>query len=1575
VATVAAKLDEWKRQLLDLSKRNRLLHFRETKRQTLRVELPSAEALFQRIAIGERPITVVGLDAQEALNLDDDVEDAPDTEPKPRVVSDGEILFEGSVERIAGALYTLRSRSKTELEERGIGVLYLAFGFLRWFEADHSDYEIVSPLVLVPVDLQRETALDPYRVVPRDDDVVLNPTLRKVLEDQFKVQLPDLPEGEGWALHGYLDQVRKETSRQARWSIDDDVFLSVFSFLKLNMYRDLVAGVEAAESSAIIQALAGDLRMLAAAQGEVREIPADELDARVDPADCLQVLDADSSQQQAIELAKAGASFVLQGPPGTGKSQTIANIIAELLGLGRTVLFVSEKAAALDVVHRRLTQVGLADGCLALHSHKANKRDVVSELARTYSLGGTRLAASESFNYARLRERRTSLNKYVIELHTGRAPLGMSVFQVEGLFAAVSDAPEVPFALSDPGLLTMDHLEEMRDSVARLAGSATAIATLSSNPWRGATLDGLSLEVQRLTRGQLVETASYISNLIEACVGLARDLGLEETGLTVSSTGWMIRIARALAEGPEFMGEWLVGGSISDLLRDAQEASEQHGAATSETVQVTRVFKEDVLEYDLDGLAARLAERYHSFFARLGGEYRQECRELAVLTQSGKKPTFAQLSELVPVAISLRARRAWIDAHGDSLRSEYGRWYSDYQTNWDALLAALSWTQQLMESFDGSAPDSFATRVSGILAERDALRAAAGSVEELLRRVTAGISDVNAWFEPDAPTRLLLAESDDAPLQSLLQTVEELAATVDDLGAWNRLAHAIAACEASGIGDPLSLLEGAEVEADEYADALTRRALTLWLDHWIGAVPVLRDFEASSHAHIIEEFRRLDGDLKLAARRTLAARLAERRPHPSAAHVNLASSQPAILMKEAKKKRRHKPLRRLFAEIPDLLVTIKPCMMMSPLSVGQFLPIEAARFDAVVFDEASQVKPEDAVGAIMRGKQLIVVGDSKQLPPSSFFDVSMSDEFDEDGSYDDDTGAYESILDLCGTVGLSERMLEWHYRSRREGLIAFSNHFLYNDRLVTFPAPEFNGNGTGVEFRYVVDGVYDRSRTRTNALEVQEVLSIIRAHAAESPEKTLGVVAFSQAQMTAIDTALWRLRSQEPILEAFFGNSSDEPFFVKNLENVQGDERDVIVFSVGYGRDAAGKLGMNFGPLNNRGGERRLNVAVTRAREKVVLVSSIRGADVDLGRTQSEGVRLLKHYLDYAERGVPALDAVCLTDPDAEFGSPFEEQVARVLENAGYRVEKQVGCSGYRIDLAIVHPERPGQYALGIECDGASYHSAATARERDRLREQVLVKLGWKLHRIWSTDWFRARAREVEKLLVAVESAISDKEAAVSYTNAEPIRPADWEPADSSESESESESGAELLLASVDLPPGYSETRLLWQRGDFYLSPVQIRNLLIEVVKTEGPVHIDRATKRVASAWGIARAGSRVQGMVKQAARGAVDSGVLRASGMFLFNAQSDAVGVRRNVEGGVCRKAVEIAPEEIAEAARLVLRDQIKLSRDDLILATARVLGFDHTGSLVRAAVEDGLKLLVATGLATEDGGCLSLA
>ena len=427
--------------------------------------------------------------------------------------------------------------------------------------------------------------------------------------------------------------------------------------------------------------------------------------------------------------------------------------------------------------------------------------------------------------------------------------------------------------------------------------------------------------------------------------------------------------------------------------------------------------------------------------------------------------------------------------------------------------------------------------------------------------------------------------------------------------------------------------------------------------------------------------------------------------------------------------------------------------MMSPLAVSTYLESPEFQFDVVIFDEASQVLPWDAIGAVDRGRQLVVAGDQKQLPPSTFFDRMVNNDDDSDDA--DDLGDFESVLDVLCSIGLPRKRLRWHYRSRREPLIAFSNHHFYDDDLVTFPSPDDLDGSTAVRFVHVPDGRW-RSKAGFNPLEAKRTAELVLEHIQRHGSRSLGVITFNLRQQLAVLDELSELRKNRPDLESFFREDRPEPFFVKNLENVQGDECDRIILSVAYGpKEETGSPSMSFGPLNRAGGERRLNVAVTRSREAITLVSSIRSDYIDLNRTKSRGARLLRAYLDYAERG-PSAVASESVETGRDFESPFEEAVARAMINLGFDVRTQIGCGGFRIDLAIVHPEHPGRYVLGIECDGATYHRTATARDRDRIRHEVLEELGWRgrLIRIWSTDWIRNPAHQVERIANAFREAL-----------------------------------------------------------------------------------------------------------------------------------------------------------------------------------------------------------------------------
>jgi very-short-patch-repair endonuclease len=688
---------------------------------------------------------------------------------------------------------------------------------------------------------------------------------------------------------------------------------------------------------------------------------------------------------------------------------------------------------------------------------------------------------------------------------------------------------------------------------------------------------------------------------------------------------------------------------------------------------------------------------------------------------------------------------------------------------------------------------------------------------------------------------------------------------------------------------------------------------------------------------------------------------------PQTGQNAVGNSEMGILNREIRKKRQHKPLRILFQETSNLLPRLKPCFLMSPLSVAQYLSTEQPLFDLVIFDEASQMPVWDAIGAIARGKNLIVVGDPRQLPPTSFFSKSEGSDWEEAEFVED----LDSILEDCLAAGLPSLYLNWHYRSLHESLIAFSNFNYYDNRLHTFPSAYFEG--LGLNFVHVKEGIYDKGKSRTNRIEAERIVAHIVKRLKDPALNvfSIGVVTFNASQQTLIEDLLDEERRKSPEIEPFFSENNSESLFVKNLENVQGDERDVIIFSICYGRDLNGRMSMNFGPVNKAGGERRLNVAVTRARREVLVFSSILPDEIDLSRTRAIGVKHLKSYLDFARRGDQAIKETISEFNHELYDSPFEKEVAEALRQKGFEVHTQIGCSGYKIDLAVVHPEYHGRYLLGIECDGAGYHSAKCARERDKLRQSVLESLGWKLHRVWSTDWWHDSSGEIEKTIKKIEdvlkeplaefasiSPVAEKERVVdfsapfesSYLNNQPTNPfekpyIEWRPSES-----------------------------LFNSDQFYSSvyDYRIKKLISEIVNFEGPITLTNLTRKVCTQFQISRATQKAQHRIETLARGC--GGISQET----YNNQlsywpvtltiSDYREFRKNTDTA-SRKAEDIPPQEVAVAAFSVLSENISIEIPDLVRATANSFGFSRVGQNVEGSMLVGIEYMIQNFPVNKEG------
>jgi very-short-patch-repair endonuclease len=1583
-----ARLKQWRDRLLDLSLRNKLLNFRKDAKGALQLTVPNLPRFADLLA---------GPDPEFAIHPrpDADARDHRDAH-LAKLRTDNEVLqaeLAADLERrllhcpldearMVKHVVHLEREARTALEEGGANVLYAGVGFLRWYETDSSVSERIAPLLLVPVSIDYVRSTRRARIRRVQEDSLPNQTLIEKVQRDFGLDLSSLanlePDEGGVDVPAMLRGVREATQRMKRWEVLEEVHLGLFQFTKFLMWRDLEENQEVLLQNEIVRHLASGATEPFPDRGE--HLPPERLDDEVPPVQLPLVLDADSTQTSAIHAALNGTSFVLQGPPGTGKSQTITNLIAVAIARGQTVLFVSEKMAALEVVHRRLQNVGLGDFCLELHSHKIQKKQVLQSLGRTLARAERRRRpdwASASHDLGGLRAK---LNAYVRALHAPH-PLGRSFHQASARLLALRGMPEVRVECANVLALTQDALRDAIRVAEAFSTAAAGVEPVANHPFRECGVAGWSAQADQEARDTSAAVLVALDALTASSTTLLQSLGIP-TSLPLAELEPLADISANIADGSVPAG-WRDEATWRALRERVTAWSDLRDDQAARRTDLALRWHDSILALDDVGTLGALFARWATAFFLLAWIFlfraRKRLRTVAATRLPANEQIAADLAKAKLVreneellrtderaitrlfepctSSTVPADIAAVLARGDKLR------------NLDRRLEALAGSSPRGTSLQQAKERLFAfASPEASDDERRSIVRAARTLGEHLTVYTRAVEHVQR--------QLALTPRGwpaDGP-EHLPEVKRLIRSWADQMGAfrsWCLYRRTCGAMQSAGLGSLVASHAEGRIPAASATSCVERSLLHAWTIAARDAQPVLRDFDGPNHHRLVESFRRADAEHLELARDHIVATLEGKLPRPGDA---AATSEPGILKRELAKKTRHKALRKLLSEIPNLLVRLKPCLLMSPLSVAQYLPAGGKRFDMVVFDEASQIGPHDAIGAIARGNQVVIVGDSKQLPPTSFFQRTV----DDDGPVDEEACEdLESILDQALAASLPEQMLGWHYRSRHEALIEFSNARYYDNRLHVFPAARGRVPELGVRFHHVPNGVYDAGKTRQNAIEAQALVDeLVRSLKTHAPKvRSFGVVTFSAAQKELVEDLLVRACERFPEIEAHFSEThpNQEKIFVKNLENVQGDERDEILFSVGYGRDAAGKLVMNFGPLNRDGGERRLNVAITRARMQFRLFASITHDQIDTNRTHATGAAHLKAFLRFAaERSLSSNDVG--DEPPGDFDSDFERDVYDVLRATGHRVMTQVGCGGYRIDLAVCHPKHRGVFALGIECDGAAYHSGATARDRDRLRQAVLEGLGWRLHRIWSTDWTYNRTREVQRLEVAIEEAFQREPAAAS-----PARPPPATPEITVESHT---AGTDEVRKPVSDSPSTPSPVVPYQRAaleqiasdsDQLHAPEQLqtlRLLALRVLNTEAPIHIDELSRRVAGAFGGARVTDRLRRRMMEA-----------LSGLHTFQVVEEFVWSRDVIRENwrVVRapgaaddeREIEVIPlEEISAAARWVLQQNLSMGTSDLYRETARLFGIQRLGQKIEDRVRSGVRHLTLGGDCEESDG-----
>lgn len=1558
----------WERKLLDLSLRNNLLNTRIT-RNTLQLisvrigEIEDALADGQEFQILERPQDwdnpLMSAGIYQALHASDPIIDLVKSELKQRRLR--AYLTDETLRRSLTHLY--RS-SRLSLEENGANTLYLALGLLKWLETPNSTRPRFAPILLLPIEIVRKSAAKGYVIRSRDEETMLNITLLEMLRQYFGIQiggLDPLPRDDsGVDVSLIFNTIRRAIMSQKGWDVEEQAIIGNFSFSKFIMWNDIHNNADKLRRNKIVASL-----MFGKVEWEVDATEPEniDLDEAYPAGEIALPIGADSSQFEAICAAVNDKSFILHGPPGTGKSQTITNIIANALYKGKKVLFVAEKMAALQVVQRRLAAIGIAPFCLELHSNKTKKASVLEQLKRTTDVVKRKSNEEYRIEAGQINELRRELNNYVHILHQQHSA-GLSLYDCFSGYASVNyNGPLIDFSEK--------FLQELEPTCRIVCDRAIKeyqiVCRICEHPQRhplmgvGLTIYSPSIKIE--AQSELTNLIHHLQENCELRQSIASLLDFNLCNLTLQQDMALKDIVRILIETEVISPGLLRVDNSMEMYHLIDQAIQIGEERDRQRQQILSQFDKRILSVDETTWKNQWQESCSKWWLlRILGQnnLRKQIRPYA---KTSTKLDTTLLPELFTKLEAYRMAQKRVEELGKILSPCLGLLWNNGEAEWNRIAKVRATTEQIERSILQMTRNIAQTATSkralyvnlecGLQSFKSLYEATLKRFLTLEMVINEQVAKIDKLLQAPSLTKV-----ENNRIETLKTIIEKWSAHLDllhDWAAYNRQRQEMLSV---GVESVVRVVEEGKIATDNIVDCYRKSLLKAYAEQILSKEPRMSTFHGVLFDEKVRRFRSLTRHFEQLTREELYAKLAS--ALPALQKEAAQSSEVGILQRNIRNGGRGTSIRRLFDQIPDLLTRMCPCLLMSPISVAQYIDAGRAPFDLVIFDEASQMPTSEAVGAIARGRNVIVVGDPKQMPPTDFFSTNT---YDEENADKEDL---ESILDDCLALSIPSKHLLWHYRSKHESLIAFSNVKYYDNRLLTFPSPD--DLTTKVHFQYV-DGIYDRGSTRQNRAEAEAIVQEIKARLTnpETAKRSIGVVTFNSNQQSLIEDLLNDLFKESPALETQ-ALECEEPIFIKNLENVQGDERDVILFSVGYGPDKTGRIALNFGPLNRDGGWRRLNVAVSRARYEMKVFSTLRADQIDLNRTSAEGVAGLKAFLEYAEKGKDAL--FYTTSTESRLNDGLLLSIAEELRNRGYEIRLNVGCSGYRIDIGVVDIANPKKYLLGILCDGYSHNATRTAHDRIVTQSSVLKMLGWKLYHVWAMDWWENRLRTIEAMVAAIEEARNERS---QHKILESEEHSSFKESYASESEIHEKKHP------LDELDSETDARICpYQIADLAYTPVapgdfvqgyynsQILEKIRIVVKTEAPISKTLLCKRVLNSFAITRMGTRLAThMDFLLERSQLTT--TREEIPFYWNETQDPRlynTYRPNSE----REALDIAPEEVAVAVCHILEEQGALQEEDLLREVAHQFNYTRMGDNVTFSMSRGVAYAVKSGRALKN-------
>ena len=1533
-----SRFDLWERRLLDLSTRNNLLNIKFSM-NTLRLMVPSLTEIVQLLYKNKEILIVDRPDDWKApadiKNLCERIKDNDSVMDLLRKELEKHTLrsYQDPMS-LAKTLTSLYRSARLSIEESGANTLYVALGFLKWFEPGMYAPNY-APIVLYPIRLERKSANKGYYIVNRGEDPLLNETLFELLKQNYDIEIPDVTTAiqneKGLDIKYILAAVRKAVMEQDKWDVVEESTISIFDFNRFVIWNDLRSNRESMSKHPLIHSLV---------EGKLHE----EIDnedvikgKEIASEDIALPISADSSQLEAICEATSGKSFVLHGPPGTGKSQTITNIISNALFHGKRVLFVAEKMAALEVVQKRLASIGLDPFCMELHSNKTKKSLVMDQLRKTTEV--VQLMGNDSFvkEATHIDELKRELNAHVERLHCVRG-CGLSVYDYFVRYSEIDipDQATIKFAdeyiekLSDEQLREHTELVENYESVAKIVAEY-------NNALQEIGLLEYSPDIKSNIHNTIEDILPNVKQLQSIKEKLSLSLGLSFGEFSRAQYGALNTFAEIVLENKV---QTIFIANMKDALKALGHIADVKESLDNTKSQLLTHFNEHILDIDYKALRQRWIEAEHKWFLAKYLDRRNIANTISSYALNRARIDGKAVMGVLDNIDNTHRLQKEFDEQLDRIDKSHN-------LKWELMDADAQHFRLCHKCLSNLKP------ATNLLADVwpqliSALTGDTGIDNQTLKEYNEAYTNLSSKISAlEQLTMATLTQSDGDWLTYLSAMLSQWKENINNLR--SKVGYNVVRKQMcnNGLNLIVEQFESGNVTPKEITKVYLKSLYKQCANYYISQDKGLSYFQSILFEDKIKRFRKLCKEFEEITRRELVVRMTAMLP--ALRKEASQSSDVGYLQKCIRNGCRGVSIRKLFETIPDLISRMCPAMLMSPLSVSQYLGDNWPQFDLVVFDEASQMPTCEAVPAISRGKSAIIVGDEHQLPPTNFF---MTNNFCEQYSENEDL---ESILEDCLALSMPQKHLLWHYRSKHESLITFSNRHFYKNSLMTFPSND--DMATKVSFEYV-KGVYERGTGRNNKEEAKAVVKEIQKRLSDpqTASQSIGVVTFNVNQQSLIEDMLNDMLRKNSDLEVI-ASQMHEPIFIKNLENVQGDERDVILFSVGYGRDKFGKVAMNFGPLNRDGGERRLNVAVSRARYEMKIFSSLKAEDIDLYRSNAKGVKYLKSFLEYAERGNVALMHM-------EYGlkrkakDAFIESVASALKAKGYAVNTHIGSSEYRVDIGIIDSANPDRYLLGLLCDGYNYVASSTAHDRDVTTPAVLSLLGWKIYNIWSVEWWDTPEYVLNGIIREIEQVRSNNVAE------EPVEDAEMK--------------EECVLEEAVIAPNYNAKEYhicnlparfadsaMFSQGYYTDSVVEdIRTIL----DAEAPISRRLLIKRLINNYGITRNGVRINAYLTEVFEdmALVSSG---ADDIFYWRDREQLDG-HSEYRSASEREALDIAPEEVAQAILQVLKEQFAIDAEGLISETSRLFGYASVRDNVYASMKRGVEYAEQNKMIQLDGG-----